>query len=129
MQRKQPNVLVVEDEQSLLIAWEEKFKRQGLNVLTATNGRSALKIAFENHPDLVVIDLVLGSSEGLKVLKTLRENKWGNRVPVVFLNSWQDPETFNAETRYPLDDYFAYNWNLEQVVERVAQKLEAVKQM
>lgn len=125
MQNREAKILVVEDEQSLLQAWAKKFEKQGLNVLTAANGESALEAAFKNHPDLVVIDLVMPSTEGLMVIKKLREDKWGNRVPVMFLNSWRDPETF-GEISGPVD-YLANNWSFQQVIERVVQKLEIMK--
>jgi len=125
MQKKEAQILVIEDEKPLLKIWEGIFRKEGMDVLTASTGEDALKSAFKNHPDLVVIDLVMPSSEGLTVIKKLREDKWGNKVPVVFLNGWRDPEAF-TEISGPTD-YMNNNWSLKQVVEKVERKLEVMK--
>ncbi len=122
MPKNVPTILVIEDEKSLLKAWMEKFKSFGYKALGASEAVTALEIAFNCRPDLIVISLVMPSSEGLTIIKKLRENRWGSRVPVIFLNSWEDPE-YLAQKQTPKDDYLAYNWSLEEVVEKVRNKL------
>lgn len=125
MEKHIPKVLVVEDEKSLLKAWIERFGRLGFKVLAAPDGVSAGEIALKDHPDLVVVDLVMPSSDGLMLVKKLREDKWGNGVPVMFLNSWQDPEVL-AQEAGSANFHFAYNWSLEQVVEKVKHRLSGI---
>ena len=115
-----PKVLVIEDATALLKAWVQKFQDQGFEVLIANNKLSALETAARNRPDLVVIDLPERESE--ETIKKLREFKWGYQVPVLFLNSWEDPEIF-IQYSEGLDDHLAYNWSLQEVVERAKSKL------
>ncbi len=130
MQQHTPTVLVVEDEKSLLKAWAEIFRREGLNVLTAADGANALNLALRWHPDLLVVDLVMPNSDGLTLIKRLRENKWGQTVPVMFLSSWlgsglPDPKDSKEE---PLRDFYLHeDWNFEQVVLEVREKLKPSK--
>jgi len=120
MHRK-PRILVIEDEESLLDAWVDRFRNQGFEVLTANDGQQALEQATTQHPDMVVIDLSI--SDGLSTVKKLRENKWCSKTPVMYLNSWQDTEEFEHNQNTG-DDYLAYNWSLDQVVKLVKSKLE-----
>src|SRR5579864_5112234 len=92
MSKYNPTILVVEDEKSLLKAWAELFTKEGLSVLTAPDGQSALSLALRWHPDLLVVDLVMPNSDGLTLVKKLRENKWGQKVPVMFLSGWLSSE-------------------------------------
>jgi DNA-binding response OmpR family regulator len=128
MNKQTPTILVVEDEKSLLKAWVEIFKREGLNVLTAPDGQSALNLALKHRPDLLVVDLVLSNSDGLTLIKKLKENKWGQRVPVMFLSGWLSSSFFPEVDNKNLskDSYLHDNWSFEQVVKEVKNKLSPV---
>lgn len=126
MFNQRPTVLVIEDEKSLLKAWVQNFEQAGFKVLTATNSDTALLAAFRNHPDLIVVDVVMPSSDGLIIIKKLREDKWGNNVPVMFLSSWQDPQML-PQMASANDEHLGSNWSLSQVVRRVGQKLEVMR--
>jgi len=113
-------ILVIEDTKLLIKAWVKKFEGQGFEVLTANDGTSAIEAAIDGHPDLVVVDLP--ETQGAAAIKKLREFKWANRIPVMFLNSWHDPEVFR-EYSVGLDEHLDYNWSLEEVTQRAKQKL------
>jgi DNA-binding response OmpR family regulator len=123
MNKSNPTILVVEDEKSLLKAWAEIFKREGFNVLTASDGSSALNLALRWRPDLLVVDLVMS----LELIKKLRESKWGEKVPVMFLSGWLGTEISEHEAEEKSQDqdhYFHDNWNFDQVVREVRNKLK-----
>jgi CheY-like chemotaxis protein len=127
MHKDNPIILVVEDEKSLLKAWAEIFRREGLNVLTASYGQSALNLALRWHPDLLVVDLVMAHSDCLTLIKKLRENKWGQNVPVMFLSGWLASEIYedgSAATFHHQDYYLDNNWSFSQVVGEVRNKLK-----
>jgi|GEM_PF-2134948 two-component system OmpR family response regulator len=123
MQKHIPTVLVVENQKSLLKVWDEVFKKEGLNVLTAPDGPSALNAAFRWRPDLLIVDLIMS----LGLIKKLRENKWGQKVPVMFLSGWLDSESSEeaqtAAAEQSRDFYFHDNWNFDQIVDEVKNKL------
>lgn len=127
MNKHDPTILIVEDEKSLLKAWAEIFKKQGLSVLTASDGQNALDLALRLHPDLLVVDLVISQSDSLTLIKKLRENKWGQNVPVMFLSGWLASELYgNKQSKvYAHEDYYLDNgWSFEQVVKEVRNKLK-----
>ena len=116
MQKHIPTVLVVENQKSLLKVWAEVFKREGLNVLTAPDEPSALNAALRWRPDLLVVDLVMP----MNLIKKLRENKWGQKVPVMFLSGWFEIQAGNSNK----DSYFNDNWSFDQVVNEAKDRLK-----
>ena len=119
-----PKILVVERAELLMPAWQEKFKKQGFKVLIAGDKKAAVKAAVAEHPDVTVVDLP--NREGVATIKKVRQNKWANGMPVLFLNSWKDPEIASQYSK-GIDDYLAYDWSLEEVVNRVKSKIFAMR--
>ena len=65
-------VLVVDDDSTLLRFLEDFLKHQGFEVFSARNGQQALRAAYENKPDLVVLDVMMPGMDGWEVTKRLR---------------------------------------------------------
>ena len=90
-EKKQPKtILVVEDDESMVEALVEKFKSSGFNVFSAKNGEEGLKLALSDHPDIILLDIVMPKMDGLSMLRKLKEDKWGAFAPVVILTNLSD---------------------------------------
>jgi DNA-binding response OmpR family regulator len=125
MKGKNKKILIVEDEPALLMVLADKFRREGFVALEAKDGEQALDLATKHHPDLLVLDIVMPSMDGLTMLKKLREDKWGQQVPVLILSNLSDPEQINeAAGRGAVDFLVKSNWGLDDVVEKVKQTLK-----
>ncbi|HVY67314.1 MAG TPA: response regulator, partial [Patescibacteria group bacterium] len=121
---KNKKILIVEDERALLLVLADKFRREGFLTLEAEDGHSALDAATNLHPDLILLDLVMPGMDGLAMLKKLREDKWGNRVPVLILSNLSDPEQISeANGRGVIEYMVKSNWGLDDVVGKVKQTL------
>lgn len=84
----QHTVLLVEDDKFLRDIIETHLKKAGFTTLTATTGEEALRIAQEQHPDLIILDIVLSGINGLDVIARLRAEDHGAHIPfIVFTNS------------------------------------------
>jgi len=75
-------ILIIEDERSMLEILKEKFVSEGFEVVTAMDGKAALGMALVEHPDLIVLDILLPVMDGLSFLQDLAKDKWGKEVPV-----------------------------------------------
>ncbi|MDR3643265.1 MAG: response regulator [Candidatus Doudnabacteria bacterium] len=126
MQKNLPTILVVEDEKSLLKAWVEAFRREGLNVLAANDADSALNLVLKFRPDLLLVDLVLSNADGFTLIKKIRENKHVESTPVMFLSGWIGSELEDhEEIDPPQENYYMDNhWSFEQVISDVRNKLK-----
>jgi DNA-binding response OmpR family regulator len=123
---KKHTILIVEDEEALRSPLAESFLADGFNVLTAETGEIGLKTALQEHPDLIILDIILPAMSGLDVLKTLREDTWGKTAHVMMLTNVNDTDKI-AEAMN--DNAFEYliktDIKLQDLVKKVRNRLEA----
>jgi DNA-binding response OmpR family regulator len=83
----QKQVLIVEDEKSLLDALRDKCIKEGYRVSTAYNGQEGLSTALATHPDILIVDLIMPKMTGIEMMTALRKDTWGKNVPVIILTN------------------------------------------
>jgi len=111
-----PQVLVVDDEASIVDAVSTALRYEGFDVSEATTGRAALAQAQNIPPDLVVLDIMLPDLDGLEVTTRLRAD--GIRVPVLFLTARDSVEDKVAGLTVGGDDYVTKPFSLAEIVAR-----------
>jgi DNA-binding response OmpR family regulator len=79
------SVLIVDDDTDILTAIEVAFKEAGAEVSTATDGATAVKVAIENEPDLIVLDAMLPQKSGFLVLEKLKAKKPRGSKPYIIM--------------------------------------------
>ena len=111
MNDRSARILLVDDEQSIQALLSYPLRKEGYDVVQATDGRQALD-RFEEQPfDLVVLDLMLPKIDGLDVLQRLRADPRTKRLPVVVLTSSREEQDLiesydlgaNSYVRKPVD--------------------------
>lgn len=85
-------ILLIEDEVALLDALVLKLNSEGFSTLIAKNGEEGLEVALNNHPDLILLDIIMPKMDGITMLKKLRTDPWGHDVPVVILSNLTDAD-------------------------------------
>lgn len=78
-------ILLVEDSKLLRLATGRALARAGYEMFFAGDGDEALLMASENHPDLILLDMMLPKMSGLEVLKALKKDPANASIPVVVL--------------------------------------------
>ncbi|MCA9365230.1 MAG: response regulator [Candidatus Moranbacteria bacterium] len=114
-------VLIVEDDYALRSVLEARLRLAGLVVFCAKNADTGLKVALENHPDLILLDFVMPGDSGLDFLSELRQSgDWGKSASVVFLTSMEDPKIAEHGAQFGVTEYIVKSdWKLEMVVDKV----------
>jgi two-component system OmpR family response regulator len=110
-------VLVVDDEPALTELLSMALRYEGWQVRTAADGLSAVRIAREQRPDAVVLDVMLPDIDGLEVLRRLRAQL--DDVPVLFLTARDAVEDRIAGLTAGGDDYVTKPFSLEEVIARL----------
>lgn len=124
MSETQKTILVVEDESDLREALREILEDEGFRVIEAKDGTSALKFAFEEKPDLILLDLMLPFMSGHEVLQKLRADKWGRYTKVIVLSAAEDFESVSEVLEYGAHEYLVKtDWKLEDIVKRIKKRL------
>jgi CheY-like chemotaxis protein len=80
-------ILLVDDSRFLRMTNERALQKAGYEVVSASDGEEALKIAREALPDLVVLDMMLPKLSGPEVLKALKANASTSKIPVMVVTS------------------------------------------
>lgn len=110
-------ILVVDDEPSIVTLLAFNLKKAGYEVITATKGTDALRIAKEARPDLIVLDLMLPEMDGMDVCKQLRQEQWF--VPILMLTAKDDELDKILGLELGADDYMTKPFSPREVVARV----------
>lgn len=117
-------ILIVEDENLLLNDLKAKFASEGFDVITATDGQEGLALALQNHPDLILLDIVMPIMDGMSMLYQLRKDDWGKNVEVILLTNLNEGEKIAQSYNEGVHDYLVKaDWSLEDVVGKVKAKL------
>lgn len=80
-------ILIVEDEINILELQQRFLSMEGYQVLTAQTGTKGLELALSEHPDLIILDLMLPEINGEDVLKKLKSNTITQHIPVVIVSA------------------------------------------
>lgn len=124
-------VLVVEDDEPTLHALHVNLEEAGLAVVEARNGVIGAVAAFEEHPDLILLDILMPVMSGWEMLKEVREkNEWGKCVPVVILtnlNANEDEQIRNIALLGPSYFMVKADWKVEDIVDKVQEILNTPK--
>lgn len=110
-------VLVVDDEASLAELLSMALRYEGWQVSTAADGRSAVRLAREERPDVIVLDMMLPDFDGMEVLRRMRADT--PELPVLFLTAKDAVEDRVAGLTAGGDDYVTKPFSLEEVVARL----------
>ncbi len=110
-------LLVVDDEPNIRELLATSLRFAGFEVHAAADGHSALKLAKDVEPDLVVLDVMLPDLDGFAVTRRLRER--GQFVPVLFLTARDDTADKVQGLTVGGDDYVTKPFSLEEVVARI----------
>lgn len=121
---KQPHILIIEDEPLIGGALKIKCEREGFQVSVASNGQEGLRQALSEHPDFILLDIVMPVMDGMEMLKKLRKDKWGEAVPVLLWTNLNDSEHLEDRLKYNAVDYLVKSdWSPDQVVSQIKLKL------
>lgn len=80
-------ILSVEDDEFLSAVLIKKFTTEGMSTYHATNAPDALAIAQNEHPDIILLDLILPDTSGFDILKALKEKPETKDIPVIILSN------------------------------------------
>ena len=80
-------ILIVDDEDDVLDLLTVVFEKEGFRTLVAGDGKTALTLAYEQTPDLILLDVMMPEMDGWQVLKALRVDERTARIPVAMVSA------------------------------------------
>ncbi len=80
-------VLVVDDQPDMLELLEASFALRGYEVISAHNGQEALAKVYQDHPDVVLLDIMMPIFDGYEICRILKNNEETKHIPIIFMTA------------------------------------------
>ena len=113
-------ILVIDDTTDMLFVISRRLQSWGYEALTADSGEEGLRIAEEQHPDLVLLDVMMPKMKGRDVCVRLRANPQTATIPVIFLTALGLADHIKAGLDVGADDYIVKPFEPEELKGRIA---------
>ena len=117
-------ILIVDDEQKIVDLLVHNLTREGYNTIEANDGQTAVEIALEKRPDLILLDVMLPRMDGLTVCKKIKNTY---NVPILMVSAKDDELDKIVGLELGADDYITKPFSVREVVARVKANLRKVE--
>lgn len=128
MSTARPLVLVADDDEDILQLVVLRLGRSGYDVVSATDGESAVELAMARCPDLVVIDVAMPRLDGLDITRILRAREETASTPILLLTARTRDIDVERGLAAGADDYVTKPFSPELLAQRVAVLLQIAAQ-
>lgn len=111
-----PRILVIDDEVKVLKILSMRLRMDGFDVFTASTGMEGMRLAYEMHPDVVVLDIVMPGVDGFEVCRRLRAL---TDAIIILVSVRSDTEDIVHGLRVGADDYLVKPYNYQELMARM----------
>lgn len=118
-------ILLVEDDQTLVEMYSLKFKEEGFNIVSATDGLMGLELAKKEKPVVILLDVMMPKMDGFAVLTELKKDEATKNIPVLMLsNLGQKADIEKGQTLGANDYVVKASMTPTQVVDKIKSYLK-----
>ena len=119
-------ILVVDDEEHIAELISYNLTSNGYKVITANNGIDAVKIAIEEKPNLILLDLMIPGKDGYDVCKDVRSNSEIRNIPIIMLTAKSEELDKILGLELGADDYITKPFSVRELLARVKAVLRRI---
>ena len=114
-------ILVIEDEPAIITSVSYSLRKEGYEVVTATDGQTGLETARRDTPDLIVLDVMLPRLTGLDVCRAIRSSPSAllQNIPIIMLTARTEEVDRVVGLEIGADDYLTKPFSMRELVARV----------
>ena len=112
-------ILIVEDEADIADLVKYQLEKEGLAARTVSDGKQALDLIVRDHPDLIILDLMLPGTDGMEVCRRLRANSATQAIPIIMLTAKAEEVDRILGLEMGADDYVPKPFSPRELVARV----------
>lgn len=125
MELTDTKILIVEDDPAVYGALKDRFTESGFSINIAENSAKGLERALAEHPDIILLDIIMPVMDGMTMLGKLRADVWGKTVPVIALtNLNKDDEVIEKGPKDFILFLTKTDWTLDDLVFAVKKALK-----
>ena len=128
MDTKNIKVLIVEDDNFLVEMYTTKFELEGFSVVSAEDGEKGLEVAKNEHPDIILLDILMPKMDGFTTLVELKKDESLKNTPVILLTNLGQKEDVKKGFELGAAGYLIKaHFMPSEVVEKIKKILEESK--
>jgi DNA-binding response OmpR family regulator len=116
-------LLVADDDEDILQLLSFRFERAGYEIVQATNGSDALRLAIELRPALAILDVMMPGLTGYEVTRELRRNEETHAMPIILLTAKAQASDVSQGMAAGADDYVKKPFDARDLKDRVERLL------
>lgn len=118
-------ILIVEDENTVLKLLQDRLSNAGYNIVTTCNGKSAIRLAKEIHPDILVLDIILPDINGFEVCKEIKKDPLTQSIKIIILSKIKRSKSIVKGLHIGADDYVTKPFSMEELEARIMRILSS----
>lgn len=116
-------ILIVDDEQSILLAIKTLLELEGFDVLTATNGRAGFECYRSFRPNLILVDVMMPKLNGYQLVRLIREDESSFNTKIIYLTAKGLEHNRREGYATGADDYIVKPYAMDDLLEVVRTNL------
>jgi DNA-binding response OmpR family regulator len=109
-------ILIIDDDETLLELLAEHIHKADFQPFTASSGDQGLKLAIEEDPDLIILDVMMPKMDGWEICRRLREN---SKIPIIMLTAKAEEVDKLRGFHLGVDDYVTKPFSFSELIARV----------
>jgi two-component system, OmpR family, phosphate regulon response regulator PhoB len=117
-------ILIVEDDRDILERLRFNLVKAGYETILAESGEEALVLTQENHPDLILLDLLLPGLNGLEVCRRLKRNPSLHHIPIIMVTAKGEETDRIVGLELGADDFIVKPFSIREIILRMQKILD-----
>ncbi len=101
----QKRILICDDDPVILRLLQVNLELEGYQPLLAQHGAKAVEVATAEHPDLVILDIMMPQMDGYEAAQRLKSDERTKSIPVIFLSAKAQPSDIEKGKSYGVEEY------------------------
>ena len=119
-------ILIVDDVVSNVLLLKILLANQKFQVCTANNGTTCIEMAKKEHPDLILLDVMMPDINGFDTAVVLKKDDETKEIPIIFLTALNTPQDLVHGFQVGASDFLTKPFNKEELVMRLNQQISLV---
>ena len=124
--RSEYKILIVDDVVSNVLLLKILLTNEKFQVCTANNGTTCIEMARKEHPDLILLDVMMPDISGFDTAVVLKKEEETKEIPIIFLTALNTPADLVHGFQVGASDFLTKPFNKEELVMRVMQQISLV---
>ncbi|MDD5132690.1 MAG: response regulator [bacterium] len=125
MTETKKRILLVDDEVDIVTVIRMRLESSGYEVIVARDGKEALNTARSQHPDLIILDLMLPGMDGFHVARMLKYDTHYKDIPIIILTAKAGDDARKTGEQVGADAYMNKPFEAEKLLSKIRELLAA----